>query len=48
MLFIDAWIDILNNDAKKAKLKLKEIEKISTNSKLLYNTNKLINKMNNA
>ena len=48
MLFVDGWMDILNNDIIKAKVKLNEIKKISNDSKLLYNTNKLINKINDA
>ena len=47
-LFVNAWIHILNNDKKQAILKLKKIRTISSNSKLVYNTNKLINHINNA
>lgn len=48
ILFVNAWINILNKDKKKAIKALKEIKKISSNSKLVYNANKLINKISDA
>ena len=48
ILFVDALINIINNDRKKAILKLEKIKIISRNDKLIYNTNKLINQINNA
>ena len=48
ILFVDSLIDIINKDTKKAILKLEEIKSISGNAKLIYNTNKLISRINNA
>ena len=47
-LFVEAIIDILNNDKKTSIIKLKEILTISNNEKLIYKTNKLIDQINNA
>ena len=48
ILFIESWINILEENKKEAIIKLKEIKKTSNNSKLIYNANKLINQINNA
>ena len=47
-LFVNSWIHILNNDKKKAILTLEKINKNSKNNKLIYNTNKLINQINDV
>ena len=47
-LFINSWIHILNNDKKNAILTLEKIKKKSRDNKLIYNTNKLINQVNDA